>query len=97
MSNTFIVSLCYNGLLGGTIIADENAITYKTGKLTIPSELRNLEMKYGDIASVSKDKALFLPAVSVHMKNGKRYKFAMFIGQANFFELMKSQGVIVNS
>ncbi len=39
----FIVSFCYRGLLGGDIIADENAITYKTGKLTIPAEFRMTE------------------------------------------------------
>ena len=37
--NLFIVSFCYHGLLGGDIIADDNAITYKTGKLTIPASV----------------------------------------------------------
>ena len=91
----FIVSFCYRGLLGGDIIADENAITYKTGKLTIPAEFRNLEMKYADIASVSRDKAG--PAVTVHMKDGKNYKFVIFFARNRFFELMKSRGVNVNS
>ncbi len=93
----FIVSFCYRGLLGGEIIADDLAITYKTGKLTIPSEYRNLEMKYTDIAYVYADKAAFLPAVSVHMKDGSNYKFVFFFGQKKFFELMKSQGITVNS
>ena len=61
----FMVSFCYRGLLGGEIIADENAVTYRTGKLTIPAEYRNLEMKYTDIAYVYRDKAAFLPAVSI--------------------------------
>ena len=93
----FIVSFCYRGMLGGDIIADENAITYKTGKLTIPAEFRNLEMKYADIAYVYRDKAGFLPAVSVHMKDGKNYKFVIFFARKRFFELMKSRGVNVNS
>ncbi len=92
----FIVSFCYRGLLGGDIIADENAITYKTGKLTIPAEFRNLEMKYADIAYVYRDKAGFLPAVSVHMKDGKNYKFVIFFTRKRFFELMKSRGINVN-
>ena len=86
----FIVSFCYRGLLGGEIIADDQAITYKTGKLTIPSE-------YTDIAYVYRDKATILPAISVHMKNGSNYKFVFFFGRKKFFELMKSNGITVNS
>ena len=93
----FIVSFCYRGLLGGEIIADDQAITYKTGKLTIPSEYRNLEMKYTDIAYVYRDKATILPAISVHMKNGSNYKFVFFFSRKKFFELMKSKGVTVNT
>ena len=93
----FIVSFCYHGMLSGDIIADEDAITYKTGKLTIPSEYRNLRMKYSDIAYVYRDKAGFLPAVSIHMKSGKNYKFVFFLTRKKFFELMKSNGVTVNT
>ena len=93
----FIVSFCYHGLLGGDIIADDQAITYKTGKLTIPAEFRNLEMKYTDISYVYRDKATILPAISVHMKDGKNYKFVFFFSRKRFFELMKSHGVTVNS
>ena len=93
----FIVSFCYHGLLGGEIIADENTVTYKTGKLTIPSEYRNLRMKYSDIGYVYRDKAGFLPAVSIHMKSGENYKFVFFFTRKKFFELIKSNGVTVNS
>ena len=93
----FIVSFCYRGLLGGEIIADDLAITYRTGKLTIPTEYRNLEMRYTDIAYVSSDKAAFLPAVSVHMKDGSNYKFVFFFSRKKFFELMKSNGIAVNA
>ena len=93
----FIVSFCYHGMLGGDIIADEDAITYKAGKLTIKSEYRNLRMKYSDIAYVYRDKAALLPAVSIHMKSGKNYKFVIFFARKRFFELMRSKGVTVNS
>ena len=93
----FMVSFCYRGLLGGKIIADENAVTYRTGKLTIPAEYRNLEMRYTDIAYVYSDKAAFLPAVSVHMKDGSNYKFVFFFGRKKFYELMKAHGVTVNT
>ena len=93
----FIVSFCCHGMLGGDIIADEDAITYKTGKLTIPSKYRNLRMKYSDIAYVYRDKAARLPAVSIHMKSCENYKFVFFLTRKKFFELMRSKGVKVNS
>ena len=78
MINTFTVSLCKNGILGGYIVADEEAITYKTGKLTIPEKYRNLKMKYKDILSVTEDSLLFMPTVSLRMKNDEEYKFIVF-------------------
>ena len=36
MKHYFIASLVKNGLLGGGITVDSEAITYHTGKLTIP-------------------------------------------------------------
>ena len=92
--NLFIVSFCYHGLLGGDIIADDNAITYKTGKLTIPARLRNLEMKYTDIAGITEDRALFLPAVTIHMRSGESYKFVVFFARRRFCELLRSHGVM---
>ena len=95
---TFYVNLSDNAFFpSGEIVADDQAITYKTGKLTIPSEYRNLEMKYTDIAYVYRDKATILPAISVHMKNGSNYKFVFFFSRKKFFELMKSNGIAVNA
>ena len=78
MKNTFSVSLCKNGLLGGWIIFDEEAMTYKTGKVTIPPKYRNLKMKYSDILSVTKGKMLFLTTVSVQIRDDEEYKFLVF-------------------
>jgi len=76
---TFLsLSLCKNGILGGYIVADEEAITYKTGKLTIPEKYRNLKMKYKDILSVTEGSLLFMPTVSLRMKNDEEYKFIVF-------------------
>ena len=40
MKKYFIVSLIKNGILGGGIVADKEAITYHSGKLTIPQGLQ---------------------------------------------------------
>ena len=52
MKKYFVVSLVKNGLIGGGISADSEAITYHTGKVTIPQEYRHLVMKYEDICEV---------------------------------------------
>ena len=54
MNKHFIVSLCKGGgLIGGVLIAGDTDLTYKTNKLTIPHEYRNLEMRYSDITGTS--------------------------------------------
>ena len=78
LKNTFMVSLCKNGILGGAMIVEEDAIVYRTGKLTIPEKYRNLKMKYQDIVSLTEGSFLFFPTVSVKMKDGVEYKFIVF-------------------
>lgn len=78
MKKYFIVSLCRNGLLGGGIVVDENKITYKTGKLTIPDKFRNLEMRYSEIEGFSVGRLLGLPTVTIKMKDSESYKFVVF-------------------
>ena len=90
MKKYFIVSLVKNGILGGGIVADSEAITYHTGKLTIPEEYRHLVMKYEDIFEVTKGWLFVLPTVTVKMRNGNEYKFAVFFGRKQLFEIIKS-------
>ena len=78
MQNTFSVSLCKNGILGGWIVMEEESMTYRTGKVTISEKYKNLVMKYKDIFSVTEGKLLFLPTVVVRMKNDEEYKFVVF-------------------
>ena len=78
MKNTFSVSLCKNGLLGGWIVIGELSMVYKTGKVTIPEKYRNLVMEYKDIFSVTEGSLVLLPTVTVKMKNEEEYKFVVF-------------------
>ena len=52
MKQYYVASLCRNGILGGGIVADDDGITYKTGKVTVSPKLRNLEMKYDKVKPV---------------------------------------------
>ena len=61
MKPYFIVSLIKNGILGGGITADSEAIIYHTGKLTVPVQYRHLEMKYKDMCRVTTGWLFLLP------------------------------------
>ena len=91
MNKYFIVSLCKNGIIGGAIVADDEAITYKTNKLTVPVEIRNLKMRYRDIKSTEAGWLFVFTTVSVEMKNGAVYKFVIFgrKGFINFINQMR--------
>ena len=93
MKKYFVVSLVKNGILGGGIVADEEAITYQTGKLTVPPEYRNLVMKYKNIAEVTKDWLFVLPTVTVKMKDGSEYTFAVFFGRKQLVDTLADMGV----
>lgn len=87
MKKYFIASLCKNGIIGGAIIADDEAITYKTNKLTVPVEIRNLKMPYQDIKGAEAGWLFVFPTVSVEMKNGVVHKFVIF-GRKRFIDLL---------
>ena len=93
MKKYFVVSLVKNGILGGGLAADEEAITYRTGKVTVPREYRNLVMKYQDIREVTPGWLFILPTVTVQMRNGEEYKFAVFSGRNRLVTLLRDMGV----
>ena len=90
MKNTFSVSLCKNGLLGGWITIGEVSMVYKTGKVTIPQKYRNLVMEYNEIFSLTEGKMFFLPTVTVKMKNEEEYKFIVY-NRKHFLEILHNK------
>ena len=78
MKQVFVASLCRGGILGGGIVAGEDGITYKTGKVTDPSRFRNLEMKYRDIRDFSRKRVLGFPVFTISMNDGESYRFLIF-------------------
>ena len=69
---------------------DEEAMAYRTGKVTIPEKYRNLVMKYSDILSVTKGKMLFMTTISLQMKNDEEYKFLVF-DEERFLEALQAK------
>ena len=90
MKKYFIVSLVKNGILGGGMTADDAAVTYHTGKVTVPQEYRHIVMKYEDIEKVTEGSFLLLPTVTIKLRNGKEYCFAVFFGRKRLVDLIKS-------
>ena len=81
MKKVYVASICKNGILGGGLYIDKEKITYRTGKITVPARLRNLELYLNDIKSMEKARVLGFPAVIIRMKNGENWKFIIFARQ----------------
>ncbi len=78
MKQYFIASICREGILGGGIVADDESITFKTGKVTVSSKLKNLEIRYSSIQSFSEKRVLCLPVFTIELNSGENYKFIIF-------------------
>ena len=89
MNKTYIASLCYQGLLGGWLILDDERVTYHTGKLQVPPEIRNLALPFCRIKHVNKSKALFLPTVTIELQDGQKWKLLVF-GRKSFLSRLNS-------
>ena len=88
MKKSFVCSLiCHNGIVGGGLYIDDRSITYKTNKLTVDAQYRNLVLPLAEIKEISWKRILF-PIATVHMKHGGDYKFLLF-GKARFEECFK--------
>ena len=69
--------MCHRGIIGGALYLDENALTYKTNKLTIDYNYKNLAMPIKEIKEISW-KWIVFPVATVHMQDGKAYTFLIF-------------------
>ena len=89
MRKIYAASLCKNGLLGGGLYIDERKVTFRTGKVTVPARLRNLEMRYEDIEKITEGSLLLLPSVTIKLKNGEEWKFVVF-ARRDFLRAIKA-------
>jgi hypothetical protein len=70
-------SLCRNGILGGALYLENEALTYKTTKLTVDQQYRNLILPFKEIREITWKRIIF-PVATFHMKNGEEYTFLIF-------------------
>ena len=74
MGNVFMCSLCHNGILGGGLYLDHQAVTFRTQKLTVSEQYRNLILPLNEIKGISW-KWIVFPVATFSMKNREQYKF----------------------
>ena len=78
MKKSFMGSLIYRGgIVGGGIYIDDAAITYKTNKLTVGKEYKNLILPLNKICDLTW-KWIVFPIATVKMTDGEEYKFIIF-------------------
>lgn len=74
MRKVFVCSLCHNGVLGGGLYVDDTAITYKTNKLTVAKEYRNLVLPLNEIRQITWNWIL----ATVTLTSGTQYRLLIF-------------------
>ena len=74
---SFVSSLCHNGILGGGLYLDNKSLTFKTQKLTVNEKYRNLILPLNEINQISW-KWIVFPIATIQMKNKEKYKFIIF-------------------
>lgn len=77
--NFFVASVfCPYGILGGWIEVEEDRFVYRTTKLVMPQEYKEIQMKYAEIESVELGWVLILPTIKLKMIDGRIRKFVVF-------------------
>lgn len=77
MKNTFIASLCHNGILGGALYIEDYTLTFRTNKLTVDEKYRNLVMPIDEIVDL-RWKWIIFPIATFTMASGEEYTFIVF-------------------
>lgn len=74
MKEAFFCSLFHQGLLGGGLYVTEDAVIYRTGKLTVSARLRDLTLPLARIQEV-RWKGL---VATLHLADGETWRFLIF-------------------
>lgn len=77
MRKAFMCSLCHKGILGGGLYLDDQAVVYRTQKLTVDEKYKNLVLPLNEIKEITW-RWILLPVATFHMINGENYKIIIF-------------------
>lgn len=78
MKTLFLASFCYKGILGGSLIVDDEGIMYYSNKLTLPEKYRRLRMHFNDIDKFALGRMFLFPTITIELDNKEKYKFIVF-------------------
>ena len=90
MKKYFTASIIKHGIIGGGIVLDDEKLTFKTGKLTVPTEIKNLEINYADILAVTNNFKIMMPTVTIKLKDLREYSFIIF-NKKGFLKMLKGR------
>ncbi len=85
MKNCFPASLCRQGVLGGWLLVEDAAVTFKTGKVTVPQAWRNLRLVQSEVVSMTPGR---FSTVTFAMADGDSWTFLVF-GRKWFLRLLQ--------
>ena len=91
MRRLYSVSICREGVLGGSLRIEDHGLRYRTNKLTVSPMLRDLFLAFADIRDIRARWWLILPLVTVEMRDGEVYSFILF-GHKAFFRALSELG-----
>lgn len=77
MRKAFMCSLCHNGIIGGGLYLDPQAVTYVCQKLTVEQKYKKLVLPLREIDELTW-KWIVFPIATFHMKNGENYRMLIF-------------------
>lgn len=79
MEENYCASICYQGVQGGAVRLTDKFFLFRCQKLSIPDELKRVEIQYSDIKKILyKRKLLIFPIIVIELYEGKTYKFILF-------------------
>lgn len=76
--DAFMASFFHEGVLGGAIYLQKDKAIYRTNKLQVEPQYRNLEMPYYNLEEIEIGWVLCFPTVILSMKSGVSYKFILW-------------------
>lgn len=79
MKMSFYASACVNGLHGGGAYLNDTEFRFRSQKMTIAEEYKNLRIPYEKIKNISTGKSIFfIPTTVIETTDGNRYRFLIF-------------------
>ncbi|WDV44841.1 hypothetical protein PV797_15120 [Clostridiaceae bacterium M8S5] len=91
MKKQFVSSLCHIGAHGGMILLSNEFLVYKTQKLVLSDNYRNIKILYSDIKYIRRCRSLLVfPAVIINLKDGLHYKFIVF-NRKQFLKILNNK------